>query len=399
MANVLKIKKNSTWDSTSNPSNSDVVYGELAWANGTKRLYIGRQSTSGGAVTATRIGGEVGLANDNIVKLDEACSSGEVAVYGSTGLTGRTTAEFKSDLSINNVENTALSTWAGSTNITTLGTIGTGTWNGTAIAVTKGGTGATDAGTARTNLGLGTSDNVQFANATVSNLIVNGTTTTVNTNDLVVADSLIFLAKDQSGTPTLDSGFVVERGSSDNVGLIWDESADEFSFVTTDETGGTDGNVTISDQANVRASTFYGALSGNASTATNVAYTGLTGTVPTWNQNTTGTAANVTGTVAIANGGTGATSASAARTSLGITLANLGYTGVSNANNFTMNVSNDGGSSAAFASGDTLNITGGSGIGVNRTNSSYSIAVDTTSVCTLTATQVLDNKTIDGGTF
>ena len=112
MANVLKIKKNSTWDSTSNPSNSDVVYGELAWANGTKRLYIGRQSTSGGAVTATRIGGEVGLANDNIVKLDEACSSGEVAVYGSTGLTGRTTAEFKSDLSINNVENTALSTWA-----------------------------------------------------------------------------------------------------------------------------------------------------------------------------------------------------------------------------------------------------------------------------------------------
>jgi len=64
-----------------------------------------------------------------------------------------------------------------------------------------------------------------------------------------------------------------------------------------------------------------------------------------------------------------------------------------------MNVSNDGGSAAAFSSGDTLDITGGSGIGVNRTNSSYSIAVDTTSVCTLTATQVLDNKTIDGGTF
>lgn len=48
-------------------------------------------------------------------------------------------------------------------------------------------------------------------------------------------------------------------------------------------------------------------ITGNAATATNVAYSGLTGTVPTWNQNTTGTAANVTGTVAIANGGTGAT--------------------------------------------------------------------------------------------
>lgn len=41
--------------------------------------------------------------------------------------------------------------------------------------------------------------------------------------------------------------------------------------------------------------------------------------VPTLNQNTTGTASNVTGTVAIANGGTGATTAGAARTNLGAT--------------------------------------------------------------------------------
>lgn len=40
--------------------------------------------------------------------------------------------------------------------------------------------------------------------------------------------------------------------------------------------------------------------------------------VPTLNQNTTGTAANVTGVVAIANGGTGATTDSAARTALGL---------------------------------------------------------------------------------
>lgn len=39
----------------------------------------------------------------------------------------------KSDVGLGNVENTALSTWGGSTNVTTLGTIGTGTWNGTAI--------------------------------------------------------------------------------------------------------------------------------------------------------------------------------------------------------------------------------------------------------------------------
>lgn len=44
---------------------------------------------------------------------------------------------------LGNVENTALSTWAGSKNITTLGTITTGTWNGTIIDVLHGGTGIT----------------------------------------------------------------------------------------------------------------------------------------------------------------------------------------------------------------------------------------------------------------
>ena len=43
-----------------------------------------------------------------------------------------------------------------------------------------------------------------------------------------------------------------------------------------------------------------------------IAYADLAGSIPTWNQNTTGTAANVTGTVAILNGGTGQTTASAA---------------------------------------------------------------------------------------
>jgi hypothetical protein len=51
---------------------------------------------------------------------------------------------------------------------------------------------------------------------------------------------------------------------------------------------------------------------GNAATATNVAYSGLTGTVPTWNQNTTGTAAGLSATLAIGSGGTGQTTANAA---------------------------------------------------------------------------------------
>lgn len=45
------------------------------------------------------------------------------------------------------------STYAGQTSITTLGTIGTGTWQGTAVAVAYGGTGASTSSGARSNLG------------------------------------------------------------------------------------------------------------------------------------------------------------------------------------------------------------------------------------------------------
>ena len=96
-------------------------------------------------------------------------------------------------------------------------------------------------------------------NLTVSgNLTVNGTTTTVSTNNMVVTDSLIALSNGTSGTPTNDSGFVVERGTSTNVGFMWDESADQFVCVNTNETGTTAGNVTISSYANLQVNTLTG---------------------------------------------------------------------------------------------------------------------------------------------
>ena len=67
----------------------------------------------------------------------------------------------KSKVGLGNVENTALSTWTGTNNITTLGTITSGIWSGTTIAVSNGGTGATSAAAARTNLGLVIGTNVQ----------------------------------------------------------------------------------------------------------------------------------------------------------------------------------------------------------------------------------------------
>ena len=51
-----------------------------------------------------------------------------------TGNTSNPHSVTKAQLGLTSVEDTALSTWAGTTNITTVGNIGTGTWQGTAIA-------------------------------------------------------------------------------------------------------------------------------------------------------------------------------------------------------------------------------------------------------------------------
>lgn len=66
-----------------------------------------------------------------------------IRINANNTVTAQTAANFKTDLSLNNVENTALTTWIGNTFISSVGNITTGTWNATAIGATKGGTGQT----------------------------------------------------------------------------------------------------------------------------------------------------------------------------------------------------------------------------------------------------------------
>jgi len=80
--------------------------------------------------------------------------------------------------------------------LTSVGTIGTGVWQGTAVGVAYGGTGATDALNARNNLGLAIGTNVQAYDATLA--AIAGLTT--------VADRMIyFTAADTAAVATLTS--------------------------------------------------------------------------------------------------------------------------------------------------------------------------------------------------
>ena len=65
------------------------------------------------------------------------------------------------------------------------------------------------------------------------NLTVNGTTTTVDTTDLTVADRMIMLASGATGSPTLDVGLLFNRGNQGNAAIFYDESATTFKLSDT----------------------------------------------------------------------------------------------------------------------------------------------------------------------
>lgn len=119
-----------------------------------------------------------------------------------------------------------------------------------------GGTGVTvTGGTVAIGQAVGTTDSVTFANVTVptidgngtsitldpsadggntgevivaGNLTVNGTTTSVNSNEVNIGDAIIVLNADETGTPSQDAGIEVERGTAANKVLKWNETDDAW---------------------------------------------------------------------------------------------------------------------------------------------------------------------------
>lgn len=85
-----------------------------------------------GTVTSVAVAGTDGLEVD----------SGSPITGAGTITLGVNASTLKTHLALGNVENTALSTWAGSANLTTLGTIASGTWQGSIIAPAYLGTGS-----------------------------------------------------------------------------------------------------------------------------------------------------------------------------------------------------------------------------------------------------------------
>lgn len=109
-------------------------------------------------------------------------------------------------------------------------------------------------------------------------LTVSGTTTTVNTETLNLADNQILLNSNETGTPSQNGGIEIERGTSANKTLVWDEASDKWTvgsetFVAGTFEGNLTGNVTGSLLGNAQTATLAalatsaGALTGNIATS------------------------------------------------------------------------------------------------------------------------------------
>ena len=68
-------------------------------------------------------------------------------------------------------------------------------------------------------------------------LIVQGTTTTIDSQNLVVEDNIITINENASGDT--DAGIMINRTSQNNALFVWDETVDKFRFGTTTQDGST----------------------------------------------------------------------------------------------------------------------------------------------------------------
>ena len=227
---------------------NSVALGGSVTTNNTQLTQENVEDFVGGMLDGTETGISVSYDDTN-GNLDFVVADSDFALTGD--VTGTATQTAKGNVSISTTI---------AANSVALGTDTTGNYvatvAGTSNEITVSGSGSESAGVT-----ISLPDDVTIGNdlavtndlTVTGNLTVNGATTTASSTNTVIEDRLIELGNGTTGSPGNDMGLVLERGSSDNVFIGWDESADRVTVGTGSFTGASTGNLTLSE-ANFRAS-------------------------------------------------------------------------------------------------------------------------------------------------
>jgi len=114
------------------------------------------------------------------------------------------------------------------------------------------------------------------ANLTLTgDLTVSGDTIFTNSNTVLIGDAILTLNADETGSPTANAGFEVERGTSTNKSFVWNETDDKWTIGSETFVAGTveanlTGNVTGSASLNLLKSNNLSDLTNAATARTNL---------------------------------------------------------------------------------------------------------------------------------
>jgi hypothetical protein len=116
-------------------------------------------------------------------------------------------------------------------NSVTLGTDTTGNYIAT-IAGTANEIEVSGSGSENSAVTIGLPDSVTItSDLTVGgNLTVNGTLTSLNTEQVTIEDNVVVLNSNVTGSPAANAGIEVERGTSTNTSIIWNETDDKWTL-------------------------------------------------------------------------------------------------------------------------------------------------------------------------